>query len=501
MASTKPHDISPTSPPNIRTPKLRYRNSAHHVEPFDTADRDSSKATASINNTSNTCSYLDASVESSTSPNPIPAASRSASISAASLVPPTVEPKPRKRQSFFSSLFAVKEPSAQALADYERQLSEQGTLKNGRIGVPGMPGVSSAKLPASVPKVNSKWDGTPQSARVKDRKKDQDIRRLMSLFDGANRSGSSGKISGTSSLRMTETRDIHSRGTLSGSSVYSAQSGGSGNRLADLYGWEVRDFAANNSSRNVSMDRSRPNTSRSPSSQNSRLFSTPNLAAEVMEPPQIPTTYFDKSPSSTSSSLSPPTFSHSSASTPYDSSPTTPEGPTPSLNIASAQSDKTLCEPLEGSGDGNYKKAEEASTFTNKVITRSSGVDILPPPKPRLRQALNPQVTSEGQTQTTAANRPPRSIIKESAARRSPLPSQGLTPPRSIDNASGTAHESFPKLRLSSSRDDTSSRSADFPGAAANNRSNGITTPTPEEGGQSLRRKSRMSLFKHSHRS
>ena len=52
----------------------------------------------------------------------------------------------------------LKEPSASALADYTR-VQQTSTAH-------GLADVSLQKLPLSVPKVNSKWDGLPHSQQV-----------------------------------------------------------------------------------------------------------------------------------------------------------------------------------------------------------------------------------------------------------------------------------------------------------------------------------------------
>lgn len=51
------------------------------------------------------------------------------------------------RRSFLGSLFSAREPSAQALAEYEAYLRAQGSLKPGRVAMTGLPGVSPRTLP------------------------------------------------------------------------------------------------------------------------------------------------------------------------------------------------------------------------------------------------------------------------------------------------------------------------------------------------------------------
>ena len=72
---------------------------------------------------------------------------------------------PNRVKSKAASLFkflSIKEPSTQAWLDYQESARRQQVSSNGRNTAAGMPMVSTAKLPSTVPKVNSKWDGVPQ---------------------------------------------------------------------------------------------------------------------------------------------------------------------------------------------------------------------------------------------------------------------------------------------------------------------------------------------------
>ncbi|MCJ1466706.1 hypothetical protein MMC07_005326 [Pseudocyphellaria aurata] len=80
--------------------------------------------------------------------------------------PAPQEKIPKKRGGLFGFL-SVKEPSRQAFDHYQRQMCEKSASNNGRPGAVGVRGVSSAKLPPGVPKVNTKWDGIPQAVRGK----------------------------------------------------------------------------------------------------------------------------------------------------------------------------------------------------------------------------------------------------------------------------------------------------------------------------------------------
>jgi len=72
-------------------------------------------------------------------------------------------PPNKKRPSLLAGLF-VKEPSGVAL----ERLAQKLIAEHGELSARAIPGVSSATMPATVPKVNSKWDGRPGSRRLKD---------------------------------------------------------------------------------------------------------------------------------------------------------------------------------------------------------------------------------------------------------------------------------------------------------------------------------------------
>lgn len=78
----------------------------------------------------------------------------------------------KMKSSSFLGFLSVKEPSLQALERYEqaqRREMEVAARETGRPLNAGLSGVSRTKMPASVPKVNSKWDGLPKTARAEER--------------------------------------------------------------------------------------------------------------------------------------------------------------------------------------------------------------------------------------------------------------------------------------------------------------------------------------------
>ncbi|MCJ1448818.1 MAG: hypothetical protein MMC23_009337 [Stictis urceolatum] len=72
----------------------------------------------------------------------------------------------RKKKPSFLRFLTVREPSAQAFAEYQDSMKKQQQSKGcSRPAAIGMAMVSSSKLPAEVPKVNSKWNGVPDSKK------------------------------------------------------------------------------------------------------------------------------------------------------------------------------------------------------------------------------------------------------------------------------------------------------------------------------------------------
>ena len=135
--------------------------------------------------------------------------------------------KDKKGGSFFNFV-SVKEPSAQAFEEYQNAMRK----KRGRATALGMPGVSSAKLPPTVPRVNSKWDGVPQAVKEKDKVK-------HSL-----------RLSVSGSVPSQQRDGIAGQTAAPRSRAGSANSNGDGNGLAKIYGWDT----ASSSSSSVAKD-------------------------------------------------------------------------------------------------------------------------------------------------------------------------------------------------------------------------------------------------------
>ncbi|MCJ1451777.1 hypothetical protein MMC28_002117 [Mycoblastus sanguinarius] len=412
-------------------------------------------------------------------------------------------PPPKKKSSFFSGLFSVKEPSAQAFANYERQLLKQG---NGRVAAVGLPGVSSAKLPPTVPKVNSKWDGIPQTLKEKEKQKDMTKRNSIS---GLSRHVSTARSegSGESSISIPRSRGSHSRGTVGGTSSHGG--GSSRNNLSELYGWERPSQSCGSLSKDFATEH-RPATSRSTSSssapplQPTSTFPRHSAPQHPPQPLSIPKTYRNQSPPSLPSlpslSYSPslPSHSNSPSLTPCDPSPVTPDALWSLGNAAKPDIDQSMQDNLKVT-------VLEAPTSTDEVIVKSAGINILGPPAAAKRKPKpSPFQSGERRPNTAGADYQLNPIPKKEAiAQKDTLvprrsPSSYFASPRSGDTGAPARHNSARDrlgLGMSSKHQLIAPWLSQEPGSEAVAEVERIITPTPEAG-HSLRRKRRKSLFK-----
>lgn len=109
----------------------------------------------------------------------------------------SITPAAKKKSGLLTSLFTTQEPSMVALAKMEAQMNQKKhSNSGGRVNPVGMPGVSSAKLPPTVPKVNTKWDGIPDAMKQRDKETERERRwsRSSKSESSSARSHSSGPI-------------------------------------------------------------------------------------------------------------------------------------------------------------------------------------------------------------------------------------------------------------------------------------------------------------------
>lgn len=482
--------IHPYTNPQLlpnRLPKLSYRTRSCETESVSSASTGFSRSTSSTTPTSPLRSDFCPSPRSPPSEMSLPFSPRQSTFAPSTRSPGSSSTVPKKQSNFFSSLFSVKEPSAQALQDYQRQLMKQG---GGRVTAVGIPGVSSAKLPATVPKVNSKWDGVPQI--VKEKEKQQDTARLCT-------SKSEGSQHRATSAADSSRRRL-SRGTLGGVSVQSSSS----NHLAELYGWETSSYQSGSSATDFAAEH-RPSTSRTTSS-----WSAPSLqpnssfpSRDTSQPSATPPTPTDLPLPSCCGSPDLPALSYSPMLTPYDSSPATPDAPSPFTGLAPPLSEAV-------SHEKNMTTLLGVPGSAGEVIVKSAGVNILGPPAVAKRKPRpSPLQSSDQRPNTSGGGVQLNSILRREAPIQKDTPS-----PRPLPNSyfptTITTPNSDPSIKVLNRRNSTRER----PGlgmnlknqmaapwqlpeqsTAVNAKDERIVTPTPE-GGQAAKRKSRMTLFK-----
>ncbi|KAI9760726.1 MAG: hypothetical protein M4579_001464 [Chaenotheca gracillima] len=122
--------------------------------------------------------------------------------------------KSKKKGSSLFGFFSLKEPSTQAFADFQEETLRQATENRKRPSGIGVSGVSTTKLPASVPRVNSKWDGLPTALKEKEsHQHEKDARRNSQTSSNRPLSmvfSSSGMLSRTSSQSKSSSASVHS---------------------------------------------------------------------------------------------------------------------------------------------------------------------------------------------------------------------------------------------------------------------------------------------------
>lgn len=354
---------------------------------------------------------------------------------------------------------------------------------NGRVTAVGLPGVSSAKLPPTVPKTNSKWDGVPQTVKEREKHHEKTKRYSSSGLYQTNSSGDSMR-SDTRTTATDTSRKCESRG---GASVHS---NGSSNNLADLYGWEVRDFAGAGSikEKDFAAEGNRPSTSGT-----TRSFTAPTLQRDTKFPPRDPpkivrTDYEDPLPTM-SSALTPPEHSSSPTLTPCDPSPLTP---------GAHDKNGSKSSPHHNNNTDEYFNTTilELPSFSNEVIVRSAGHGILGPPITAKRRPKPSKGQSGiGSSQNRGSDFQLSPILKKgtTASKNTPSPR-----PATVRGPDPPANNGLPRKGLGLAVNLKNQGSAPSltrrPITDESAKEERNTTPT-REGSQSLRRKSRMSLF------
>ena len=430
-------EVDPQAQLAPRLPKLSYRVRNPETESIKTTSIDTSKFTTSNSVTSPLQSTFcpsprESSGESANlhSPRSISIASSAVHSRRSSTINHSSGPKPtQKRPGFFSGFFGAKEPSAQAFAEYEKRLLKQGS---GRTKAVGLPGVSSAKLPPTVPKVNSRWDGIPEALKEKEKTKDGAMQAASIKSMGSSTDGIAESDSRSLSTPALQRRP--SRSTLGGTSVHSNGS----NRLADLYGWETGSSIPSSSSSAVIdfASEHRPSTARLQTSHSAPAPSNkpPPLNRDSLFPPHIPP-HHPTSPQAQLQIPSPgeyashdvPSHSNSPAPTPIESSPATPNTPNGfkgvmGSNYESPKSTASVTDDLKTT-------VLEAPASFNEVVVRLPGPNMLSPPLTASWRAKAQSSSQEDDGPKTPRHEMPLpSILKKPATKAASSPSDSSFP-------------------------------------------------------------------------
>ncbi|KAJ9669243.1 hypothetical protein H2201_000595 [Coniosporium apollinis] len=91
----------------------------------------------------------------------------------------------KKKGSSMLGFLSLKEPSANALEQFAELQRKQAAERGVATSAGTLPGISSRKLPPTVPKVNTKWDGLPESAKRKEAAKDKRVSASDSIKSGS----------------------------------------------------------------------------------------------------------------------------------------------------------------------------------------------------------------------------------------------------------------------------------------------------------------------------
>ncbi|MCJ1466188.1 hypothetical protein MMC07_004807 [Pseudocyphellaria aurata] len=369
MASPIPNtSMESLSVPSM--PKLRYRTqssdatnlaSSDSISPVSPISTSFSLATVSTAPTSSGSSDLGSSPSLNKATLEIVSPPDVKSSTVPSSHSPSTLPKknPKKRGGSFFGFFSVKEPSQQAFDDYQRQMRKKGASKNGQVGAIGLPGVSSAKLPPTVPKVNSRWDGIPQAVKEKEKQKRTNSSQSI---DGRSRSI---RTSGSEASTSTTTSSTRSRGSSLISKARDLQHHHVANPI-DLYGWEAASGSSGNIPRNEYDEALKLLSITSSSKRQFIVSQAPPLPARLPSEYSKNTLAASGNRIATSSCSPSPTHSNATSS------------PTPSI---------TSSRPAKSSNDGLNQSAKSAPRTptieipdSEGIIIASNGLHILGPP-------------------------------------------------------------------------------------------------------------------------
>ncbi|PVH98572.1 hypothetical protein DM02DRAFT_42701 [Periconia macrospinosa] len=153
-----------------RIPRLTYRNSLPHPDPHQPSSRLVESSPKSADHPTDTVARQPSSA--STAKYSLPSSDSRSTISSAESslasfhVSPSKSSKASSKKNAVLSFLTVKEPSQVALEQFAKSQRQQSSLKSPPSTPVGSQNqISPQKLPSDVPKVNSKWDGLPESLK------------------------------------------------------------------------------------------------------------------------------------------------------------------------------------------------------------------------------------------------------------------------------------------------------------------------------------------------
>ena len=472
-------------------PKLSYRNASLERASPD-SDRSVSSTTTSFSgiaispdsqSPSNHAS--DTSTSMSTTYDPNTGALSKHSSQSTYLSPPERAKSAKKKSSSLFSFLSAKEPSTQAWLDYQESIRKQQERQDGKITAVGMPMVSSQKLPAKVPKVNSKWDGVPEAVVQREKARKAAARRSMlghrrqvsnAYSTGTIDSRPSLQLSNGQSNRRKSQVSVNSYGTVPPSSGSDTSVGGEISPTPSSI--NAKDFAS-------------IFTTSIGSAPQTPLSEVSSFVSSHCEVPEILFDSHNVSPSSLDEEPRP------SASSPSLLVPS--NGQTTSPSISRSSSHHSLTTRRVDIGRQSATSSINTTILTippqDRVIIKSTGPHILGPPASARRQpkGVEPFLASEAQ-QLQLPDSKPRSSLKGDAGCQKTSSTISRPPISAYFSSQHKPQRATPDWPLRTddrAQSDSTALPADVP------RMDRKDTSKPEGNKGSLR-KNRMSLFKSS---
>ena len=386
MAATNSSHPSHPSRSQVHIPKLMYRKPSTASSTPSTLESEYSLSLHSTSSIS-TFSVPNSPLESQNSlppPSPIVPTKRFNQVmpTGSSPLKPQVELQPedarnaskakKSKASSLRNFFGAKEPSTQAWLDYQNTLRKQQAAHNGRSAAVGLPMVSTAKLPANVPKVNSKWDGVPEA--VKD--KEKALKRQTATAHARPPTSVSYTRSNSMKKSTHSTRSSGTRGNRNSSTSSSSTGAFSSSEKVN-----TEDLTRNLVRIGIEGHGNISDSSPSTFSPSLPEFA-PSFYMDMPVRGNSPLALYEITQRESTIESETPSFTMSPALTPSDFSPMTPPASSPFFGPG-LPSQISTSEP----GASNIQTTVLTLSPADKVVLNSSGPHILGPPVSALRKA------------------------------------------------------------------------------------------------------------------